>query len=191
MSADNQGIATEFVAKTCSVLAVSLVLLAMVGGIVGTTTGLIWAIDARRDADFATAIEAAARKQTRQGLKLMTDAAIEDLLGRQVELTDQHREFLKKVLAQHVEFAAAKAGDPEGDEGRAEGYYQVARIRHLLGESKQAVADFEVCLALREKLVADSDQQADRVSELASTHRALGACALGNLRPRSVRAHSI
>ena len=61
----------------------------------------------------ARQIEAAARKQTRLALNTMTDEVLEDLLGRPPQLTEKHREFLKKVLAYHAEFAAAKADDPE------------------------------------------------------------------------------
>src|SRR5205085_10625896 len=134
------------------VLAAGVFVLLLAAGVVGTTTGLVWALDAegqavaerdekekaRQKALAAAEAEKQARRQTREALNTMTDAVVEGLLGRQVRLTDQHREFLKKVLAQHAEFATAKADDPEGRQSQAEGFFRVALIRQRLGELKEA-----------------------------------------------------
>jgi serine/threonine protein kinase/tetratricopeptide (TPR) repeat protein len=170
------------------VLVAGVIVLLLVAGIVGTTAGLLRALaaerqalrerdekeEARRKALAAAAAEAQARRQTRRALNTMTDEVVEDLLGRQAQLTDQHREFLKKVLAYHEEFAAARADSPESHHGRAEGYFRVARIRHCLGELKEAESAYRDALALLQQLAAASPARPDFRRELALSHNNLG-----------------
>src|SRR5262249_42310164 len=96
------------------VLAASVILFVLVAGIVGTSTGMVWALaaerqavadrddkdealqkvvverdqkeEARREAVAAGKIEAEARKQARKALNTMTDTVVEDLLGQQSQL---------------------------------------------------------------------------------------------------------
>jgi serine/threonine protein kinase/tetratricopeptide (TPR) repeat protein len=110
---------------------------------------------ARRDAVTERDKKEEARRQTRQNLNALTDEVVEDLLGRQVQLTEQHRDFLKKVLAQHEAFAAADGDDPEGRQSRAEGYFRVGRIRHVLGQSEDAEAAYSAASALWKQLADD------------------------------------
>ncbi len=129
------------------VLAVSVITLLLVAGIVGTTAGLLRALD-------AAAVEAQARRQTRQALDTTVDAVLEDMLGRQVRLTAQHREFFRKVLEFQEAFAAARADDPEGLESRASAYFRVGRFRWLLGEYREAESAYRRAVALQRELVA-------------------------------------
>src|SRR5207253_2266470 len=96
------------------VLAVSAVVVLLLAGIVGTTAGLFRALAAEQKTRTERDEKETARRQARQALNTLTDAAVEDLLGRQVQLTEMHRTYLKKVLAQHEAFAAAAADDPDG-----------------------------------------------------------------------------
>jgi serine/threonine protein kinase/tetratricopeptide (TPR) repeat protein len=170
------------------VLAASLFVLLLMAGSVGTTAGLVRALaaegealsegvekdKARRQAVTLARTEAEARRQTRQALNTMTDAVLEELLGRQVELTDQHREFLNKVLAYHAAFAATKADDPEGIESRASGYFRVAGIRQRLGDFKEAEAAYRDAWALQKQLAADFPTAPDYQMALANTLTDLG-----------------
>jgi serine/threonine protein kinase/tetratricopeptide (TPR) repeat protein len=174
------------------VLAASVILFLLAAGIVGTTTGLVRVLAAEgralteRDAKevalqkavAAGQVEAEARRQTRLALNTMTDAVVEDLLGRQVQLTDQHREFLKKVLAFHAAFAAAKADDPEGRQAQADGYFRVGAIRFLLGELKDAEAAMRDALEIRKQLADDlgdrSPKGTDYRHDLAVSYNRLG-----------------
>jgi eukaryotic-like serine/threonine-protein kinase len=162
-------------------LAVSVFLLLLVAGIVGTTVGLVRAIternekeEARRQAVAAAAVEAEARRQTRRALNRMTDAVVEDLLGRQVRLTDKHRAFLKTVLAEHAAFAAAKADDAEGRESRAEGYLRVALIYQRLRELKDAEEAYRQAIAITRQLEADFPKQSHFRAQLAFHQNNLG-----------------
>jgi serine/threonine protein kinase/tetratricopeptide (TPR) repeat protein len=152
-----------------AVLAVSVFAVLLLSGIIGTATGLVRALEAerqavterdqkeeaRKKAVAAATAEAEARRQTRQALNAMTDEVVQDLLARQVQLTDQHRKFLRNVLAHHAAFAASKADDPESRESRAEGLSRVGRLRHFLGEFTEAEAAYREALALFGKLADD------------------------------------
>jgi eukaryotic-like serine/threonine-protein kinase len=137
------------------VLAAGVFVFLLTAGIVGTTTGLFRALAAEKRAVTERDQKEEARRQTRQALNTLTDEVVEDLLGKQVKLTEKQREFLRKVLAYHAEFAAAKADDPEGLLSKGEGHLHVARIYHVLGQLKEAEASYRDALDIFKKLSAD------------------------------------
>jgi eukaryotic-like serine/threonine-protein kinase len=86
-------------------LAASLVLLALVVGIVGTTYGLIRAEIRRVEAERARAGEAdqrakaeRARDRTRKALDAMTSSVTGDSLTTQKEISGEQKKFLTEVL---------------------------------------------------------------------------------------------
>jgi tetratricopeptide (TPR) repeat protein len=137
------------------VLAVGVFVLLLVAGVLGTATALVRALAAERRLATERDEKEGARRQARTALNTMTDEVVEDLLGRQVQLTEKHRAFLRRVLAQHATFAAASADDAEGREGRATGYVRVALIRQRLGELEDAEAAYREALALTRQLESD------------------------------------
>jgi serine/threonine protein kinase/Flp pilus assembly protein TadD len=155
------------------VLAAGVILFLLVAGIVGTTTGLVWALAAEGQAVTERDEKEEARRQTRQALNTMTDEVMEELLGRQVQLTDKHRAFLRKVLAYHAAFAAAKGDDPEGRHSRADGYFRVGGIRFTLGEFKDAESAFRAALALQKQLAAEFPNRPEYRRELTATYSRL------------------
>jgi serine/threonine protein kinase len=198
------------------VLAAAIFVLLLTAGIVGTTTGLIWALVAERQAvaernqkqDALRQVEKErdqkdealrqtkkerdakeeARRQTRQALNTLTDEVVEDLLGRQVQLTEQHREFLKKVLAQHEAFAASKADDPEGRQSRASGYFRVGRLRQVLGEAVDAETAFSAALVLWKQLADDLHDRPEFRHNAASCYHNLGMLRRDLGRPKEAEA---
>jgi serine/threonine protein kinase len=171
-----------------AVLAVSTIVLLLAAGVVGTTTSLIRALAAERQAVSERDKKDEALQLTRQALNTTTGAAVEDWLGRQVRLTDQHREFLKKLLAYHEKFAAAKANDPEGRRSRAEGCFFVGRIRYSLGDFKGAESAYRAALADYQQLADESPRQADFRHNTASTHHNLGVLLRATGRAREAEA---
>src|SRR5262249_34858963 len=147
----------------------SVIVFLLVAGIVGTTTGLVRAVTERNQKDTALQQVRKERDQkdealqqkdenwrkARRALETTTDGGGEELLGRQVQLTDRTGEFLKKVLAGHADLAAAKGDDPEGRQSRAEGYFLVGMIRHKLGETKEAEAAYRDAVAIQKELADD------------------------------------
>jgi serine/threonine protein kinase/tetratricopeptide (TPR) repeat protein len=197
-------------------LAATLVVLALVGGVIGTTVGMVRALaaeqravtegnqkevalgrvkeeidekeealgrvkkerdqkeDARRDAVKERDQKEEARRQARLALNTLTNDVVQDLLGRQVQLTDQHRDFLKKVLAQHEAFAAARGDDLEGRQSRAEGYSHVGRIRHRLGQSEDAETAYGAALELWKQLANDHQDRPEFLNNVATCYHNLG-----------------
>ncbi len=179
------------------VLAAGVFLFLLVAGIAGTTTGLIRALnaerqavkdrdakdEARRQAVATAEAEKEGRRRERQAINTMTDAMMADLLGRQVRLTDQHREFLKKVLAQHEAFAAAAADNVESQQNRAEGYFRVGHIRERLGELKEAESAYREAVAIHQQLAARFPKQPEfrQGWAISQNNRALVLLSLGRL----------
>jgi serine/threonine protein kinase/tetratricopeptide (TPR) repeat protein len=157
------------------VLAAGVVVVLLVAGVVGTTTGLFRALAAEERAVKERDEKEEAWRQTRQALDTMTDEMLEDLLGRQAQLTDQHRAFLKKVLEYHAAFAAAKADDPDGRRARAAGYFRVGLIRHKLGDVKEAEAAYRDAAAIRKQLADDFPDRPEYLSELSGAYTNLGS----------------
>jgi serine/threonine protein kinase len=163
------------------VLAAGVFVLLLAAGTVGTTVGLVRAVSerdqkeaARKDAVTERDQKEVARRQTRQAMNTLTDEVVEDLLQRQEQLTDRHRAFLKNVLAYHEAFAAAKADDPDGRQSRAEGSFRVGRIRHLLGEFKDAEAAYGDAASLFKQLADEFPDQPQFRHNLASCRHNLG-----------------
>jgi serine/threonine protein kinase/tetratricopeptide (TPR) repeat protein len=184
------------------VLAASAILFLLAAGIVGTTIGLLWALaaeremrtqrdqkdaalrdtkkerdqkeEARRDAVAAAEEETRARRQTQRALNMMTDEMVEEHLGQQPQVTGRQREFLKKVLAEHEVFAAARADDAEGRKSRAEGYFHVGRIRLRLGEHEEGMAAFSAAAAIWKQLQSDFPDRPEYRFNEATCYRMLG-----------------
>jgi serine/threonine protein kinase/tetratricopeptide (TPR) repeat protein len=159
---------------TGAVLAASAIVFLLVTAIFGTSLGLFWALAAQRHAVKERDDKEQARRETLVALNTMTDEVVEELLGTQVQLTDKHRQFLKKVLNYHATFAAAKADDPEGRHSRAGGFFRVGRIRFFLGELSEAGAPYREALALQEQLANEFPDRLDFRHDLGLTHRYLG-----------------
>jgi serine/threonine protein kinase/tetratricopeptide (TPR) repeat protein len=170
------------------VLAATAIVLLLAAGIIGTTIGMVQAFaaerqavterdqkdDARRQAVAEAAVAIEARRQTRQALNTLTDQVVEELLGRQAQLTERSREFLKKVLALQAAFAEAKADDPVGRQSRVEGLFRVGLIRQRLGEFKDAEAAYRDCLALYQQLAVDFPSEAAYRGQAAIIRHNLG-----------------
>lgn len=166
-----------------AVLAASTIVFLLVAGIIGTTAGLFRTLAAERRALAERDQKDEAWRQTRRALNTTTDEVLDDLLGRQQQLTDRHREFLNNLLAFHAEFAAAKGDDPEARQLRAQGFYRVARIRFLLGEFPEAILAYREAASIQKQLVADFPVRSDYRLDLARTLSYLGNALLATARP--------
>jgi eukaryotic-like serine/threonine-protein kinase len=171
------------------VLAASVIALLLAAGIVGTTTGLVLALAAEGRAVTERDEKEEARRQTLQALNTTTDEVVEDLLGQQgVELTDNRRDFLKKVLAYHAALAPAKADDAEGRQSRAQGYFRVGRIGHRLGDHKNAEAAYGDAITLQKQLVADFPMRPEFQQDLANSQVRLGEVLTATKQPEEAKA---
>src|SRR5262249_32272399 len=137
------------------VVAAALVLLTLVGGIAGTTWGLLGAVEERDGKDAALIAEKQAREdenkarqQAFAALRSMTNDVVERKFAQGTALTEDDRAFLRDIIAQFDAFAKIKGDDVDSRSVRAEGRYRVGKIRYRLGEFKEAEQDFDQALSL-------------------------------------------
>jgi serine/threonine protein kinase len=156
------------------VLAVSLVLLALVAGIVGTTWQAIRA--ANRAAGERQAKERAETNFT------LANEAVETYLGTvtndpELKRSDFHR-LRKKLLEGALPFfqriAEQKSDDPEVEARRGRAYRRLGVVRHALGENEAAIQDAEAARAIFARLSADFPKVPAYRYELAGSLGSLG-----------------
>jgi serine/threonine protein kinase/tetratricopeptide (TPR) repeat protein len=164
------------------VVAASAILLCLLTGIVGTTAGLVWALRERDKTAGALIAETNAREAEKQArdkamaaLRDMTDDFVENQLARGKELTDENKEFLRKIIKHFECFAAITTDDAESRAIRAEGYFRVGIMRYRLGELNEAEVAYADALALFKQLAADVPARPEFRRGLARTHNNLGA----------------
>jgi serine/threonine protein kinase/tetratricopeptide (TPR) repeat protein len=172
------------------VVAAGLVLLALVGGIAGTTWGLLRAVDERDAKDGALkaeqrarADETKAREQAFAALRSMTTEVIERKFTQSTVLTADDRAFLRGVIKQFDAFAAIKGDDAESRWARAEGRFLIANIRRTLVELKEAEQDYGEALRIFKQLAADFPNRTEYRRELAKALNNRGILLSGTGRP--------
>jgi serine/threonine protein kinase/tetratricopeptide (TPR) repeat protein len=163
------------------VLAAGLVLLALLGGIVGTTFGMLHAEQRRLEADLARGREAEqrsraeqARDRTRQALDAMTSSVTGDSLSTQKALGEEQKRFLTEVLSYYQEFAGEKADDELSRARTAQAAFRVGQIEDRLGRMDQAAAAFVQARDSYEKLAAEFPAAPAYRQDLAQCHNNLG-----------------
>jgi tetratricopeptide (TPR) repeat protein len=119
------------------VLAASVVLCCLVGGIAGTSWGLI---RATKEAEAARQ----ARDRTRQALDDMTSSITGDSLSSQKDISEDQKKFLSEVLSYYQEFAGEKADDETSRARTAAAAYRVGMIELRLGRKKQSADAFQI-----------------------------------------------
>ncbi len=155
------------------VIAASLVLLALLAGMAGTTLGLLearkQAAIAREESEKKTqALEEAARQRalaeeekgkaaqaeaaTLADYRASTDDAIEQLIGSKPELGARERTCLEKTLKRWQAFAARQGKDQRSQAIRAEGHFRVALLWAKLGRRNEAHKEFKTARDLFKKL---------------------------------------
>jgi tetratricopeptide (TPR) repeat protein/tRNA A-37 threonylcarbamoyl transferase component Bud32 len=173
------------------VVAAGLILLTLLGGIAGTTWGLVQAKHQRQLAEAkereavaerdakdgalkaeqkARAGETKARRQAFAALRSMTAEVVERKFAQGAVLTEDDRAFLRGVIAQFDAFAAIKGDDADSREVRAEGRFRVANMRHRLGELPEAEKDFDQALSIYKQLAAEFPNSLVFRNALAYTH---------------------
>jgi eukaryotic-like serine/threonine-protein kinase len=184
------------------VLAASVILVLLVGGIIGTSLGLLQAEHQRQIAEekeetaqkekrnaLASAAaerqakqnEAAERKkaeaaqrQAMEALRATTDDVVEQLIGAKPALSPVEKKFLETTLKRWQILAAEKGDDELARQIRAEGLFRVARLRAKLGEHDGALAGLREASILWGKLAADFPDKASYRLKLAVCHHNVG-----------------
>jgi serine/threonine-protein kinase len=147
----------------------------LVTGVVGLSAGL-WAVGREQQKTRAALVRAQkAEQDTLEDYRASTDDAIEQLIGSRPELGPQEKAYLEKTLKRWQVFADRTEDDARSRAIRAEGQFRVARLRHELRQSKEAVAGYREALALYEKLAEEFPGVHVYRQHLAFAHHYLGA----------------
>jgi serine/threonine protein kinase/Tfp pilus assembly protein PilF len=123
----------------------------------------------------ARADETTARQQAFAALRSMTDEVVERKFAQGTVLTEDDRAFLRGIIAQYDAFAAIKGDDADSRAARGEGRFRVGRMRHRLGEFKEAEQDYDQALSIQKQLAADFPNHPEFRQELANCHHNRGA----------------
>jgi serine/threonine-protein kinase len=158
------------------VLAASLVLLALVAGMVGTAWGLIRA--ARANADL---IQSRAAVQERyelavDAIKTFHTGVSEDFLLKEVKFKDLRDRFLKSASDFYEKLAALlkDAGDLPSRRALLQANFEVADLAYKVGRKEDALALFRRVLAGREALAASPGADPATAVDVARSFLAVG-----------------
>jgi serine/threonine protein kinase/tetratricopeptide (TPR) repeat protein len=172
------------------VLAAVMVLLVLLGGIAGTTWGLVRAVRAReseaeqrQEAEKQKERAQQAEKETLEDYRANTDEAIEQLIGSRPGVGPQEKSYLEKTLKRWQAFAARKGDDERSRAIRGEAQFCVAYLRHKLGQREEAAAGYQKALTLWQKLADEFPAVPEYRQHLASSHINLGNVLAGQSQP--------
>jgi serine/threonine protein kinase/tetratricopeptide (TPR) repeat protein len=157
------------------VLAVSLVLLTLAAGIIGTTLGMV---ESRRRAEG----ERLAKERAEANFALANEA-VEKYLGTVTNDPDLERSdfqrlrknLLESALPFFQKLASQKSDDPAVEAGRGRAYARLGSVRRALGENEAAVRDFEAEREIFARLSAKFPANRSYAQRLAESLEALGA----------------
>ena len=152
------------VAAVATALALVLVLVA---GIAGTTTGLILA---RRERDRAEV----SFRQARQAVNQFSTHVSEERLLDQPGLHPLRKALLQDAQRFYEDFLNQRGGDPTLRAELASARARVAKITSLTGSTSQAILQYQQAIALWESLVTSQPRNRSYQENLAHTLNELG-----------------
>jgi serine/threonine protein kinase/tetratricopeptide (TPR) repeat protein len=172
------------------VLATSLVFVALVGGVIGTSWGLVRADHARQgeeeqrlaaEASAGRAVKAQERAEqgfdkAKESVEQYLRAVTEDPdLKHKYDLHALRKRLLQAAVPFYQWFTEQKPGDAALEAERSRAYHRLARVRTELGETEAALKDYERMQAIVARLAADFPGVPEYRRELAMSHTNLGA----------------
>jgi tetratricopeptide (TPR) repeat protein len=158
-----------------------VLLCCLVGGIAGTSWGLIRATKeaeaARQARDAEAAQHGRAQENLRLALHVLDDIYLQvaqDRVPRDALQERQEHELLKKALTFYQDFAAQNSTDPAVALEVARARRRVADIQRLVGQHSGARATYLRAIEQAEQLVKDFPGEVQYAQELATSRNALG-----------------
>jgi tetratricopeptide (TPR) repeat protein len=175
-----------------SVLAAGLVLLALVGGIIGTTLGLLEAWRQRDAAEAAADRAAKAQVRAEQGFAKAKEAVEKYLkaVTEDPDLKEKHdlnalrKKLLEAAVPFYLWFVEQKPEESDWEAERGRAYGRLADVRDEMGEKEAALQDYERMTSIFTKLSAQAPTVAEYRRELAVSHFWVGVL-LANLGQRT------
>ncbi len=172
------------------VVAAAGILVALVGGIVGTTLGMVRAD--RATADKQTALdeleieqhrvqdalvaEKAAFNRANSALETLTDEAVERLMARQDSLSKADRAFLLKIMSEYEALAETRGDSKENRSVRARGLARVASLKHRLGHHAEAAVAYQQARDMFRQLTVEYPAEPIFLRQLGIAQMELGHC---------------
>jgi serine/threonine protein kinase/tetratricopeptide (TPR) repeat protein len=159
------------------VLAGAIVLLTLVGGIVGTSIGLMRATQAQQAEAERAEGERQAKERAEANFALANDA-VGHYLGavtdapemKQADFTRLRKHLLESALPFYENLAAQKSDDPAVEAAKGHAHFRLAKIRMLLGENEAALQDVESTLAIFARLHKEFPEEPAYRHDLARGH---------------------
>jgi serine/threonine protein kinase len=125
------------------VIVTGLVFTTLVAGIVGTGLGLM---EAKKQETFARTEAAGkekARRETREALDTLTSDALEGWFTREMDLSGEQKDVLRKLLDRYAKFAEESGDDADARKGQVRALMRVGRIQRALGQRSAATSTFD------------------------------------------------
>jgi serine/threonine protein kinase/tetratricopeptide (TPR) repeat protein len=151
------------------VLALTVVLLSVLGGIVGTTSGLLRAVAERDQKDQAQKTAEANLRKRQQAVNDYFTLVSENTLLYHPALEPLRRQLLQGALDHYRRFAQEHGDDPALQGELAATYFRIAQLDHDLHSEEDWLVPFQRCVAIVEDLL---QKQAD-VSSLQGLRRGI------------------
>ena len=176
------------------VSAASLVLLALVAGVIGTTWGLIRAeqqrhiVERQRNelAERNQALRASREherllnERARQAIEAVTSEAAIEQLTREKVLRPEQKDFLDKMIRYYAESTQDGAATEQERSRQARAYGRMGRMNQVLGRSQDGENAYRRAVALGKQLVADFPDRSEHRQGLANNHINLGVLLKGH-----------
>src|SRR5262249_15808080 len=138
----------------------------------------------REAKETALAAEKQARGRAMAALRALTDEIVENQMARGTKLTEENKEFLRKIIKQFEGFAAIAADDVESRAIRGEGYLRVGRMRDRLGEPEEAETAYAAARDVYKELADEFPDRREFRQGLARSHNLLGGLLQDTMRLR-------
>lgn len=128
----------------------------------------------RDDKQKALIAEQKARELTMAALRDLTDDMVENQMASAVQLTEENKAFLRKIITHFENFADLTADDAASRAIRAEGHARVGMMHYRLGELHDAETAYNTALHLLKQLVDEFPANPELREELASSYYNFG-----------------
>ena len=124
----------------------------------------------------AKALDRAVAAETRlfESYRESTDDTIRELIASQGQIGPKESAYLKRALDRWMLFASQQGDDQQSRNIRGEGYFQVASIYELLGQTDQALVEYGSSRTIRQQLKDDFPTVTEYQRNLAASQHSLG-----------------
>jgi eukaryotic-like serine/threonine-protein kinase len=184
------------------VISATLVLLALIAGVIGTSLGLIRAeqhrdvVERQRNelAEQNTALQAAhdrerlLNERARQAIETVTSETAIEQLSRKKDLLPEQKDFLDKMIQYYAESSQGTAATDDERSRQTRAYHRIGRMNQVLNRFQDSEKAYRRAVALGRQLIADFPAQPEFRLQLAGSLVNLAVLLRVTSRPAEVEA---